>query len=247
MSTPTPAAQRVSEDGGVATHSHQDSRMPRRHRGKHINGKEAYAILFALAKWGKSWEGCQITFMCDNSTVVGAVNKKSVCRDAIDPLQLVFLAAALYDIEISCVWLASEDNWIADVLSQFTLHKLANFQLDKLFNLPSREPETLMFTLRQKLLNFYGTDSPHLRDQHTTRHGTTTKSSPFSTATNLSPLHSKRSRTGSQTPSRRTRWRRSNHISQDSAATTSIEEHPLTYSTTHVSNASSSALNEYLA
>jgi hypothetical protein len=233
--------------GGWWGHHAFSSRMPRRHRGKHINWKEAYAILFALAKWGNNWEGCQITFMCDNSTVVGAVNKKSVHGDAIDPLQLVFLAAALYDIEISCCWLASEDNWIADALSRFMLHKLANFQLDKLFNLPSREPGTPMFTLRQKLLNFYGTDSPHLHDQHTTRHGTTTRSLQSSTATNLYLSHSKRSRTGSQTPSRRTRRKLSNHISQDSAATMSTEEFPPMYSTTHASNASSSALSEYSA
>jgi hypothetical protein len=223
------------------------SRMPRRHRGKHINWKEAYAILFALAKWGSNWEGCQITFMCDNSTVVGAVNKKSVHGNAINPLQLVFLAAALYDIEICCYWLASKDNWIADALSRFTLHKLANFQLDKLFNLPSREPATPMSTLRQKLLNFYGTDSPHLQDQHTTRRGTTTKSLQSSTATNLSPSHSKRSRTGSQTLSRRTRRKLSNYISQDSAATMSTEEYPQLYLKTHASNVSSSAHNEYLA
>jgi hypothetical protein len=153
------------------------SRMPRRHRKKHINWKEAYAILFALAKWGKNWEGYQIVFMCDNTTIVSALNKKSVHGEAINVLQLIFLTAALYDIEINC-WLASKDNWIADALSRFNLNRLANFKLDKLFNLASREPGSPMFNLRQKLHNFFGTDSPLLHEQPTTQHGTTTKDLP---------------------------------------------------------------------
>ena len=34
-------------------------RMPRRHRAKHINWKEAYAILFSIAKWGGLMAGLQ--------------------------------------------------------------------------------------------------------------------------------------------------------------------------------------------
>jgi hypothetical protein len=210
------------------------SRMPRRHRAKHITWKEAYAILFALAKWGQAWEGCQITFMCDNSTVVGAINKKSVHGDTIDPLQLIFLAAALHDIEISCWWLASKDNWIVDALSRFTLRKLANFQLDKLFNLPSREPGTPMSNLRQKLHNFYGTDSePHLQERPTAPHTTITRNSPSYTVTNPSPSILKPLQSGSLVHSRKARRKRSRHISQPSAATTSIGGYPPRFSTTH--------------
>jgi hypothetical protein len=153
------------------------SRMPRRHRSKHINWKEAYAILFALAKWGHPWEGCQITFMCDNSSVVNAINKTSIRGDTIDPLQLISLAAALYDIEITSCWLSSEDNWTADSLSRFTLYRLANFQLHKLFALPSRETGKAMSELRRKLHDFFGTDLPHLQDPITTPLGETTKDS----------------------------------------------------------------------
>ena len=93
------------------------TRIPRRHRPKHINWKEAYAILFAFAKWGSSWEGRHITIMCDNSAIVNAINNRSIRGDAINPLQLLILTAALYDIDISACWLSSEDNWIADSLS----------------------------------------------------------------------------------------------------------------------------------
>ena len=62
----------------------------------------------------------------DNSVVVNAINAKMVRCPTIDPLQLIFLTAALYDIEISSNWLSSEDNWIADALSHFSFYKIAN-------------------------------------------------------------------------------------------------------------------------
>jgi hypothetical protein len=79
--------------------------------------------------------------MCDNSTVVSTISNQLVHGDVIE---LIFLAAALYDIDINSCWLASEENWIADALSHFTLNRLANFQLDKLFTLPSCQPGNLM-------------------------------------------------------------------------------------------------------
>src|SRR5436305_6983909 len=159
------------------------TRIPRRHRSKHINWKEAYAILFALAKWGSEWEGCRVTFMCDNSAIVDAINKTTIRGDAINPLQLIFLTAALYDIEIRSCCLGSDDNWIADALSRFALYRLTKFQLDKIFSLPCREPGTPMSQLRQKLHNFFGTNSPRL-DPPTVRH------------VNQSHLSSKSSRSG---------------------------------------------------
>ena len=59
--------------------------------------------------------------MSDNTVVVNAINAKTVHGRAIYPL-----IAALYDIEISSNWLSSEDNWIADALSRFELHKIVN-------------------------------------------------------------------------------------------------------------------------
>ena len=108
-------------------------RMPRRHKVKHINWKEAYAVHFSVAKWGQSWRGYRVTFMCDNSAIVEVLNKTTIRGDAIEPLQLIFLAAALFDIEVRSCWLSSEDNWIADAVSRFNLKKLANLQLDQLF------------------------------------------------------------------------------------------------------------------
>ena len=102
------------------------TRLPRSHRQKLIDWKEAYAVLFAFAKWGQLWFGYSVIVMCDNTIVVNAINSKTVRGQAIDPLQLLFLTAALYDIELSSMWLSSKDNWIADALSRFEIHKIAD-------------------------------------------------------------------------------------------------------------------------
>ena len=140
------------------------TRLPRSHRQKLIDWKEAYAVLFAFAKWGHLWSGYSVIVMCDNTVVVNAINSKTVRGQAIDPLQLLLLTAALYDIELSSRWLSSKDNWIADALSRFEIHKIADifpqFQHNDSSVHPCRETEKPMSDLRVKLQTFFGTDSP---------------------------------------------------------------------------------------
>lgn len=70
--------------------------------------------------------------MCDNTVVVNAINSQSGRGESIDPIQLIFLTAALYDIEVSSQWLSSKDNWIADALSRFEIYKFADVFLLKM-------------------------------------------------------------------------------------------------------------------
>jgi hypothetical protein len=74
--------------------------IPRNYGRKLIDWKETYAFLFILAKWGTMWQGHTVIAMCDNSIIVSALNSKSVKGEAIQPLQLIFLTAALNDIEL---------------------------------------------------------------------------------------------------------------------------------------------------
>ena len=213
--------------GGWCPGGHAFStRIPRRHRQKHINWKEAYAVLFAFAKWGHLWAGKQVTIMCDNSAIVDAINKRSIRCDAINPLQLLFLTAALYDINISACWLSSEDNWIADSLSRFDFKRLANFQLDRLFDFSRRELGTPMFKLRQKLQAYFGMDLRQVPDLHTPKPGLSTNIShnftdttPFRSPSNPSP-------TGSPKQWSIRNPKQSGRTSPVSAATTSIMGSP---------------------
>jgi hypothetical protein len=157
-------ASGVKGIGGWWDESHAYSaRLPTDYRGKLIDWKEAYAVLFAFAKWGHLWTGHTVLVMCDNTVVVNAINSKSVRGQAIDPLQLLFLTAALYDIEVSSMWLSSKDNWIADALSRFELHKIADifaqFQSGDSSLRPRRETGQPMSELKTKLRTFFGMDS----------------------------------------------------------------------------------------
>jgi hypothetical protein len=234
--------------GGWCPGGHSFStRVPRRHRTKHINWKEAYAVLFAFAKWGPSWEGQHITIMCDNSAIVDAINKRSIRGDAINPLQLLFLTAALYDIDISACWLSSEENWIADSLSRFDFKRLANFQLDRLFDLSRHEPGTPMFKLRQKLQDYFGTDSLQVPDLHMPSPGPSTNNSHDVTDTTRFQSPSNLSHTGSPKLLNTLKLRQSDHISQASEASTSTSVSPPQSSRMSVSSESSADHFEYMA
>src|SRR5579859_5462735 len=107
------------------------------------------------------WTLLQI-IMCDNAVVVNAINARSVRGQTIDPIQLLFLTAALYDTQIASEWLSSEDNWIADALSRFEFDKIADM-FPQFRNSPSHRPcrETgkPMSELRAKLRTFFGMGS----------------------------------------------------------------------------------------
>src|SRR5271170_5460146 len=110
--------------------------------------------------------------MCDNQAIVDAINKTSVRGESINPLQLILLAAASFDIDIEARWLSSEENWIAHSLSRFDLKRLANFKLDLIFNMPfhpspsfppsHRRTGPQLAALRQRLQDYYGTELPSL-------------------------------------------------------------------------------------
>ena len=93
--------------GGWWGHQAFSTRLPRQHRTKKIDWKEAYAILFAFAKWGEIWERQSVLIMSNNAVVLNTINTRTVHGQAIDPLQLLFFTTALYNIEISSNWLFS--------------------------------------------------------------------------------------------------------------------------------------------
>jgi hypothetical protein len=122
-------------------------RIPARHRRKHINWKEAFAILHAFVLWHKQWAGSRLRLACDNSVVVEALNKRSIRGETIRPLQLILLIAAVFDIEIAAFWIPSEENIVADAALRHDIKELTNlgFQVSSPRN---RTPDTKMSTLR---------------------------------------------------------------------------------------------------
>jgi hypothetical protein len=243
-------ASGVKGIGGWWDNQHAYStRLSRNYRDKLIDWKEAYAVLFAFAKWGQLWAGHSVVVMCDNTVVVNAINSRSVRGQAIDPLQLLFLTAALYDIEVSSKWLSSKDNWIADALSRFELEKIADifpqFQSVAQNNShrPYRETGKPMSELREKLQTFFGTASLPTLAKSIESAKLLSKNSLRATDLILpSQSSSKRSHNSLQQRPRKRQRRQQKHTSLTYEATTSIKATPPKFSMTNASNVSSEVL-----
>jgi hypothetical protein len=78
------------------------SRMvPQRHKKKHINYKEMFAVLQALQLWLASFAGRQVHVYCDNDAVVAALRKQTIRGNAISPLRKIAMIAALHDVQLT--------------------------------------------------------------------------------------------------------------------------------------------------
>jgi hypothetical protein len=217
------------------------TRVPRNHRGKLIDWKEAYAVVFAFAKWGHLWRGFTVIIMCDNAVVVNAINARSVRGQTIDPIQLLFLTAALHDTEIASEWLSSEDNWIADALSRFEFNKIADI-FPQFHNSPSdrprRETGKPMSELRAKLRTFFGMGSLPTLAESTEPAKQHIQGSQVARDSNHSLSNSKRSLNSSPLPPKKRQRKQPNRTSVTSEATTSIKGTPQTFSMMSASNVS---------
>jgi hypothetical protein len=154
--------------GGVYDNRLFASRVPSRHRLKHINWKEMFAILHAFILWHKEWAHGSLLIACDNSAVVDGVNKRSIKGPAIFPLRTILLIAAVFDIEVKAHWIPSEENVIADAASRHDFKKLANLGFkDQAIALRHRaSPALKTSVLRQQLKDFF-TSRSHPRRERT--------------------------------------------------------------------------------
>lgn len=135
--------------GGVWFESNDNSnmfatRLNRRHRPKHINWKELFAVLYAFASWADNWVEGRVTVFCDNEAVVAGINKRTIRGAAIRPLQSLFLLAAQRNIDVVAVWVPSKANALADALSRFDLKKITNLVGQPPNSLLRRQPSMIM-------------------------------------------------------------------------------------------------------
>ena len=146
------------------------TRVPARHRKKHINFKEMFAVLHAFILWHKQWHHGKVVLFCDNSAVVKGINKHSIRGPAIHPLQTILLIAAAFDIELVAIWIPTHENVIADAASRYDFHKLKRLGLTAQVNSlchPSNSISTS--ALRHKLLSFFTMPLRHQQDVIMTR------------------------------------------------------------------------------
>lgn len=214
--------------GGIFTDHLFSAHVPRRHRRKHINWKEMYAILYAFLLWHSHWENGELLVHCDNEAVVEAINKRSIRGPTISPLQTLLLIAALFNITISAVWIPTALNSVADALFRHDFKRLANLghQYNH-HNVRNLEPLSLIVTLRQKLRSFLETASLSPPGKAMTTPSPTTSSLPDPMAiTNHSPPPSPQSPTGSLTFLRKSKSKQLRRTSEQLKTTISSTPTP---------------------
>ena len=89
-----------------------------------INFRELYAIVMALATWGRVLSGSKVSLNCDNLSVCQIINSgTSKSGDIMKLVRVLFFVCALYDIECRAEHLYTFDNSIADSLSRLNFDK----------------------------------------------------------------------------------------------------------------------------
>ena len=229
--------------GGVYNGRIFSSRVPSRHKGKHINWKEMYAVLHALILWHKEWAYGSVDVACDNAAVVGGINKCSILGPAIRPLRTILLISAVFDIDIKAHWVSTKENIIADAASRHDFKKLADLgfkeQVIALRHRPSAPVR--ISTLRLQLMSYFTTHSlqPPTKLMPLSGDPTNRFAAADITPPSLPPLC--RSRTGLPSLLPRSGPRRLKATSRHCARTTPVTACLPTFSMTHASTSSSRA------
>ncbi len=87
-----------------------------------INWRELYALVKAIATWGKAIQGKRVTLYIDNQTVVYCINKgASRSPDMMSLIRSLYMLLALYDIECRAIYLSTYENSSADALSRMDI------------------------------------------------------------------------------------------------------------------------------
>ena len=146
--------------GGFSDSRLFSTRVPPRHRGKHINFKEMHAVLHAFILWHSEWKHGRVLLRCNNSMVVDSIKKRSCRGLAIHPLQTILLIVAAFDIELVPTWIPTGQNVIADAASRHDYKKLISLGLTSQVNSLHRQKGIIKTSvLRQRLLSFFTTPS----------------------------------------------------------------------------------------
>jgi hypothetical protein len=232
--------------GGIYNNHIFSSRVPSRHRTKHINWKEMFAILHALILWHKEWIHGSVDIACDNTAVVNGINNRSIRGPAIRPLRTILLIAAVFDIEIKAHWISSEENVIADAASRHDFKKLANLGFkDQVSTLRSRpSPAIKVSVLRQQLKDFFISHSLPRPERTTSRYGDHMSHSATTNHTAFIRPLLRQSRTGSHLSQKLSERSQLKVISTRSDPITQKKDSTIRHSPILVSNLSSKEQND---
>jgi Reverse transcriptase (RNA-dependent DNA polymerase) len=102
------------------------SRVPTRHAVKDdIQFREMLAVRFAVKCWLPRLAGTRLAIHCDNAAVVSGLKKSTIHGPAMSPLRQLAVLFAVHDIMVIPIWIPTEANELADLLSRFLFEKAA--------------------------------------------------------------------------------------------------------------------------
>ena len=94
-------------------------RLPKRHRDKDIQFKEALAVLHACNLWSHDWSGCRVTFRIDNEAVFWALRTGRIRSPSTQSIiRQIFTSAASRHFSFAPHWIGTKENFVADALSR---------------------------------------------------------------------------------------------------------------------------------
>ena len=99
---------------------------PRVHAREHINTEEKRAVEQILLYMGKSWEGKRLVMHTDNRAVSHGLVNGTIRGASMTVLRWCLLLATEYDLELEPIWISTNENALADVLSRFDHDRVTN-------------------------------------------------------------------------------------------------------------------------
>lgn len=113
--------------GGVFHSSWFSIPTPHRYKSRDIKFKELYAVIYAILCWGPQLARHHVVFHIDNTNAFSAIANLSIRSAPTMELLRQFLAlAARLDFTFTPIWIASDDNFLADAASRFQYARLFN-------------------------------------------------------------------------------------------------------------------------
>lgn len=95
-------------------------------RKRHIMVNKMMAVLHALQQWTNKFKSARLIIHGDNTGVVNGLQNLSMQGSVLVLLQEIAMILALQQIVIESLWLPSEENLLADILSKSQWARLAD-------------------------------------------------------------------------------------------------------------------------
>ena len=109
---------------------------------KYINTKEMHAVEQVLWWWGRQWKGKRLIIHVDNQAIAYGLINQTIHGVPMWILRRCLLLASECNLDLVARWVATDDNALADALSQFDYTRTADIAPQLLTKFPACNPLT---------------------------------------------------------------------------------------------------------